>query len=247
MNHLSEEQLVLHYYGEEAGAPDAVSHLDRCPECRALYSSLQRVLNMVDALPVPEPGLDYAAEVWSRIGHRIPARRSWLPRAPWRWAAAAAAFAGLLVAAFFAGRSHPAAPAQPAGIAAADPQSRERVLLVAVGDCLERSQMVLIELANADPKSALDIGAEQARASGLVAETRLYRQTADRAGDAAVAGVLDELERSLLEIAHAPSPIQPRDLEALRENFARQGILFKIRVLDSNLRNREEVPLPHKL
>ena len=47
---------------------------------------------------------------------------------------------------------------------AADPQAGERVLLVAVGDYLERSQMVLIELANASPKGTLDISSEQERA-----------------------------------------------------------------------------------
>ena len=44
------------------------------------------------------------------------------------------------------------------------PQAGERVLLVAVGDYLERSQMVLFELANANPKDPLDISAEQERA-----------------------------------------------------------------------------------
>ena len=37
MNHLSEEELTLHYYGEEDGAPAAAQHLDECAECRALY------------------------------------------------------------------------------------------------------------------------------------------------------------------------------------------------------------------
>jgi len=54
MNHLSEEELILHYYGEEGDSPEAALHLDECAECRALYGSLQRVLNVVDTLPVPE-------------------------------------------------------------------------------------------------------------------------------------------------------------------------------------------------
>src|SRR5579872_6168977 len=99
MNHLSEEQLILHYYGEE-GDPEtrrdalaAEQHLDECVECRGVYSSLQRVLNVVDSLPVPERGPEYGAEVWQRIEHRIPARRRLsLPVFAWRWAGAAAAF-----------------------------------------------------------------------------------------------------------------------------------------------------------
>ena len=78
MNHLTEEQLILHYYGEEGDALTAERHLDECQECREIYSSLQRVLNVVDSLPVPERGPEYGAEVWRRIAPAIPARRKWL-------------------------------------------------------------------------------------------------------------------------------------------------------------------------
>ena len=121
-----------------------------------------------------------------------------------------------------------------------DSQVRERVLLVAVGDYLERSQMVLIELANANSSGGLDISAEQARAANLVSEARLYRQTAAYAGDAAVGGVLDDLERVLVGIAHEPSRISPEALEKLRERLKNEGILFRIRVLGSNVRREEE-------
>src|ERR1043166_9050384 len=98
MNHLTEEQLILHYYGEEADAEapaamDALAieqHLDGCGECRLHYASLQRVLNIVDSLPVPEQPADYGARVWQRISPKLPARRrgfNLLP-SPWRWAAA---------------------------------------------------------------------------------------------------------------------------------------------------------------
>src|SRR5580692_10634312 len=107
MNHLTEEQLILHYYGEEGDALSSERHLEECPECRDLYGSLQRVLNVVDSVPIPERGPEYGAEVWRRIEHRVPARRRWLPAFEWRWAAAAAAMAGLLIAAFIAGGRYP--------------------------------------------------------------------------------------------------------------------------------------------
>ncbi|MGA2773143.1 MAG: hypothetical protein ABSG26_20235 [Bryobacteraceae bacterium] len=242
MNHLSEEQLMLHYYGEEDDALPAERHLGECDDCRALYGSLQRALNVVDSLPVPEPGAEYAEQVWKRIEHRLPARRGvrwiWDLPARWRWAVASAAFAALLVAAFLTGRSYPH-PRQPAQLAAADPQAGERILLVAVGDYLERSQMVLIELANARTQGPLDISSEQERAVDLVSENRLYRQTAGHTGDAAVASVLDELERVLLDITHAPSRLSPGELEKLRQRLEAEGILFKIRVLGANVRNQE--------
>ena len=238
MNHLDQERLILHYYGEEGETPAAALHLEECAECRALYASIQRVLNVVESLPVPEPEADYGAQVWQRIERQLPVRRRWSLPAPWRWAGAAAAFASLLVAAFLMGRFYPQGR-RPETTAAADAQAGERVLLVAVGDYLERSQMILIELGNARPAGPLDISSEQARAEDLVGETRLYRQTAAHKGDVAVAGVLDELEHVLLDIAHAPSQASPEELEKLRQRFESEGILFKIRVLGSNVRNRE--------
>ena len=43
-----------------------------------------------------------------------------------------------------------------------------------------------------------------------MSESRLYRQTAEHTGDTAVAGVLDELDRVLLDISHAPSQVSRR-------------------------------------
>jgi hypothetical protein len=240
MNHLSEEQLILHYYGEPGDSLAWKHHLEECGDCRALYASLERVLNVVDSLPVPERSADYGARVWQRIEHGVGARRRtlWALPAWWRWAAAGAAFAALMATAFVAGRFYPRQTRSPQ-MAAADAQTGERVLLVAVGDYLERSQMVLIELSNANPKGSLDISAEQERAGGLVTETRLYRQTAARTGDARITGVLDELERVLVEITHAPSNITQPQLEEIRQRLEAEGILFKIRVLGANVRKQE--------
>jgi hypothetical protein len=251
MNHLTEEQLILHYYGETGEAEEVLDalateqHLESCGECRSLYGSLQRVLNVVDSLPVPDRGQEYGAQVWKRIEHQLPARRrNWFALPPsWRWVAASAACAALMVAAFFAGRIYPGSPyagtPKTGQLVAADAQAGERVLLVAVGDYLERSQMVLIELANANPKAPMDISNEKERAGDLVTETRLYRQTAAHTGDTRVADVLDELERVLLDITHAPSNISPQQLQELRKRLEAEGILFKIRVLGSNVRNQD--------
>jgi hypothetical protein len=89
----------------------------------------------------------------------------------------------------------------------------------------------------------MDISAEQERAEDLVSESRLYRQTALRTGETNVANVLDDLDRVLLEIAHAPSQMTPEDLHQLRQRLESEGILFKIRVLGSTVRNQEE-PAP---
>jgi hypothetical protein len=146
------------------------------------------------------------------------------------------------VVAFLAGRMYPRVRPRvaPPVESAADKQGGERVLLVAVGDLLERSQMVLIELNHASPSEKLDISAEQERASDLASENRLYRQTALRSGDTAMAGVLDDLERVLVDIAHEPAQMAPAELENLQHRMESAGILFKIRVLGTNVKQKQE-------
>ena len=77
-----------------------------------------------------------------------------------------------------------------------------------MGNHPERSQAVFLEVVNAQPGQPLDLASEQERAGDLVADNRLYRQTAARAGDGRVASVLDELEPVLLEIAHGPDRLK---------------------------------------
>ena len=207
------------------------------------------MLNVVDTLPVPARGEEYGGQVWRRIEGRLPSRRRWWKlEGSWRWAGAAAAFASLVVVAFMAGRMFPrVSPKAPPVQTAAnnvDKQASQRVLLVAVADLLERSQMVLIELSNATPTEKLDISAEQERASDLVSENRLYRQTALRSGDTAMAGVLDDLERVLVDIAHEPSKMAPAELESLQHRMESAGILFKVRVLGTTVKQQKEAAGP---
>jgi hypothetical protein len=237
--HPSEDQLVLYYYGEGDGSPDVRRHLDSCESCRAEYAGLQRVLNVVDSAPVPERAADYGSQVWSRLQPSLGGKHRWTLPILWpaRHWVAAAVVTTLIVAAFLAGRYYP--KAQPQQTANAG-QVRERILLVAVGDHLERSQMVLVELTNAHPGQPLDVTSERARAEDLVAENRLYRQTALHTGDTRVASVLDDLEPVLLEIAHGPDHLTPEELEKLRQRIEGDGILFKVRVAGSTVRHRED-------
>ncbi len=253
MTHLNEELLVLYYYGEEdyreaANRSAVTEHLAGCTDCRFRYESLQRVLAAVEAMPVPERTESYGGEVWARLRPRLDAalgkeRRidwSWW-HAPQRWALAGA-MAALLLLAFFLGRTHPLeAPSS----AAISPQVRERILMVAVGDHLERSQMILVELSNAPSKGRVDISSEQRAASELVGENRLYRQTALNAGETGVASVLDELERVLIEVANSPSEVSSKQMESLQKRIESQGILFKVRVIGSEVRERAK-PAPEE-
>jgi hypothetical protein len=149
------------------------------------------------------------------------------------------ALAASLVVAFLVGRRFPDTPSQPL-----TPAVRERILLVAIGDHLERSQMVLVELANAPTDGPLDVSAERASANDLVSANRLYRQTAARSGETALVSMLEELERVLVEVAAGPERLSPASLGELQRRIESRGLLFKIRVVGSQVREREKAKPP---
>ena len=55
MQHLTEEQLVLHHYHDGDAAADVAQHLGACAECRAQSETLTRVLSLVDPDATFEP------------------------------------------------------------------------------------------------------------------------------------------------------------------------------------------------
>jgi len=238
MKHLNEDELVLHYYGEGRDA-GVEQHLEACAACRANLESLTRVLDAMDALEAPEPSETYGSRVWQRISPQLgqTPERWWTNWFAPRRLVAVAAMAALLIGAFLAGRV-----SQRRQMAGLSGPVRERIMMVAVGEHLERSQMILVELVNNESKGPVDISEEQQRAEDLIGENRLYRQAALKSGDRAVSSVLDELERVLLEIAHSPSKLDSAEFEQVRQRIEAQGILFKIRVVSSNLREREAPP-----
>ena len=101
--------------------------------------------------------------------------------------------------------------------------------------------MMLLEVVNSSPEES---GAtpDPSRAEELIATNRLYRQTASRSGDAGVTDVLEQLETVLLEIARSPAPLSAEEQESLRQRIEGQGLLFKVRVLSSRLREQERPP-----
>lgn len=248
ITHPAEEDLILHFYGE-ASQPEAIrDHLGTCAACRSEFDAIARTLTMVATPPTPQRGDLYGLEVWQRIRPNLPPPTSWarIWRARWTTGIVSAGVAALVMAAFVAGRSWPAAsrsasaPVAQTTVAAAPVD--DRALTVALVDHLERSERVLVDLANADG-AQLDVTREQAWAADLVDANRLYREAAVQAGETTTASVLDDLERTLLDIVHAPSTLTPAELEDVRARLDAAALLFKVRVLSNELREREMAPL----
>jgi hypothetical protein len=248
MKHMTEEELIAYREGEASQRAEITGHLAVCEECRAEMDRIDAVLAALDTLPVPDPGADYGRRVWQQIAPRLAERpmRWWQAWLEPRRLGALGAMAALIVTAFLLGRLLPRKGGD-VDIANRE-QVRERVLVVAVGEHLGRSEMMLVELSNAEPGASkpkqINISSEQRRAEDLLEENRLYRQTALQEGDAGLASVLDELERVLLDVAHSPDKVTPAQFEAIQKKIEAHGILFKVRVVKKDLQERQTAPKP---
>jgi hypothetical protein len=248
MKHMTEEELIAYKEGVAAQRAVIAQHLAACEECRAEFERIEAVLAALDTLPVPSPGDDYGRHVWQQIAPHLSERpaRWWQAWVEPQRLGALAAVAALLVVAFIAGRvtKHD----HTGNDTASKEQIRERVLVVAVGDHLSKSEMFLVELSNAQPNSSseklVNISAEQRRAEDLLEENRLYRQTALQEGDKLMASTLDDLERFLLDVANSPDEITPEQLEKIRQKIEARGILFKVRVVGRDLQERQKATTP---
>lgn len=244
MKHLEEAELVEHYYKESANLGESERHLQACPLCAKRYAELCRVLDTVATPAPPARSAGYIEQVWQAIDASLPRyekpKRIWLRYyRPLGWAAACV----LLVAvAFVAGRRWERRQA-PSVAVAVDPQARQRVVIVFLGQHLDRSEQLLVQLNHADGHdlSALPLRSE---ARELLASNRLVRQSAIQAGDLNVEASLDRLERLLMELAHEPDSLSEADLNRLRQEMNTDGLLFDIRVLRSHVHSPEQQSAP---
>jgi hypothetical protein len=230
VTHLDEDDLILRYYGEDGGAGTA--HLASCTDCAAAYAALAADLDAIRPEDVAADDL-LASRLWTRVERSLPATRRRLAT----WTAGLAAAAAVLLA-FWLGRTS-APPAAPEPARSAE-EVRERILLVAVGDHLERAQAVLLEIVNAPEGAAVDLSSSQRSAQDLASANRLYRQAAAQAAEPGMTSVLDELERVLVEVAHSDAPLSSSSLDHLRKRIESKGLLFRVRVIGSQVREKQK-------
>ena len=163
--------------------------------------------------------------------------------APWL---AAAATVTLVVGAYWLGRHNAATDSPQAPIVAQAPSSpslgtdaiRERVVLAALGEHLDRTERTLVELVNSQSGNRVDISAEQTWARDLLDANRLYRRAAGGKSPA-LSQVLEDIEPVLLELANSPSQLTSDEFEALRNRIEARSLVFKVRVTGADIRARQ--------
>ena len=196
---------------------------------------------------MPEAPAGFEHEMWARVephvvsGFRPTLRTFDVPR----WALAAAA-AVLAVVSFTLGRVWAPAPSSTSSSASvADARSlNERLLHSEVEEHLERSQRMLVELANADDSAPVMRASGRDQAADLVAAGRLYRRSAEEMGDADTRDLLEDVERVLVEVANGPAPETSNDLNSVRARISDQDLIFRLRLMTSAMRARERRATP---
>ena len=58
-------------------------------------------------------------------------------------------------------------------------------------------------------------------------------------GEGTLASALEDLERMLIDIACSPDRLDPTAFEELRDRIEAHGVLFKVEVLSTNVKERQ--------
>jgi hypothetical protein len=237
-SHPTEDELVLLFYGD--ATPDderrLSAHVETCADCQPVWQEIRSSLAAVDAAGIPEPPADFERVMWAKVQREIgdiqPATRWWAPRF---WLPAAS-LAAVVIAVVIGTQMMPGTDVPTPGSNETSASTQpERALLVAMDEHLERSELLLVELMNADQP-----GFEPAAADDLLLSSRLYRQTATHTGHTELAAMLEDLERVLVEIARGPRELKQNDLDALRTRITDDDLLFKVRVVTDEVRKRQQ-------
>jgi hypothetical protein len=248
MNHLSEEQLVEHYYLEGPDHADRAGHLAACPACASAFAALQQDLDAVEAIEAPACDEGYGEQVWNAVAGSLlphkPVRASWLHIGWRRGLIYAGVCAMLVMGAFYAGRTwdHQKSSAIAGKPPAPTPQSN--VILVVLGDHLDRSERLLIELKHAGDDADLAPPLRD-EARKLLTSNEACRQNATQIGDPALAAALGRLETLLDDIANHPDSLSPSEITRLQDEKDIENLLFEVRVLRSRMPDQSIRPVAH--
>lgn len=249
MRHLSDEERIEHYYaghGGDAGGTAfrrAQRHLDGCAECAAESAKLADEMKSMDGLEYEDLSVAYGESVWNRVAARLPSlAREAAPRRGMRWGLMvgwAAASAVLIVGAFEIGRvwEHRQQPQN--AMVKAGPAAERPVVVVVLGDHLDRTERLLVELKHADGEDPDVVKPMGEEARSLLVANHVFREDADKSGDTALTQALDHLDQLLNDVANAPEGLNAEAIARLQKEMQGEGLLFKVRVLRSRNPHRE--------
>lgn len=249
MRHITEEDLILLFYGEHTD-PALATRVAESKELSARFDALCAELKLADAYQPPPRGDNYGAAIWQRISPQLTTVQS---RTGSRWKtwlssisqprfslAGALSLVVVVALAFLLGRNggqnsvidslnQMGSPT----IAMADIDA-ERLLTHSVSGHLEQVNLVLTQFANGPESTA----SEAEYATDMLVANRLYRQAATTQGKHQLAAFLATLEPLLIEMAYAAQAGSPATRERMQQEV-RNGLLFRVRVMNKQLKKPE--------
>jgi hypothetical protein len=213
--HLTDEQMFHYLYGDLLETEK--EHLESCGVCQSEIESFRRTLDHLAQWSAPPRSADYGNFVWRRLITQIAAPRKPLWSRPvvlgW-FSLVATGLAAVLIVLI----PHHQSGANPSSPVRRVPVS-ERLLQVAVQDHVRRASSLFAKLEN-QPGTGTANQSERASEweaiSNLIAENRLYRQTAEQEDDRHAVQLLTDLETALVTLKHIsgrPSAAEVQDLK----------------------------------
>ena len=240
MSHLREEELIEYFYSRGEVGARGNRHVESCAECAEAYTALQADLEEMEFAEPPARDAGYGERIWESLAQSLPAyaapRRRWLRSGFWMGLSYAAACGLLVSSAFIAGtlweknQTSSATAARPA-----PPAPKERVVLVVLGDHLDRSERLLVELKHADVDSADMVSPLREEAKSLLAANRVCLKSATQGDDPELKTALGDLNRLLDELAKQPEGLNSAAIARLQSEMNSDGLLFEVRVLRSRI------------
>ncbi len=254
MKHLNEEELIEHYYrkeknqrffGDDREREVAAEHIAECGQCGASYNALQADLSDLVAFDPPHRDPEYGRRVWESIAGSLPERpqrrQLWMSRALWRGLAYTCAAGVLLAATFYAGRmwEHSQTPVTSTRPTASTPAPKG-VVVVVLGDHLERTERLLVELKHTDVDDADMLLPLRDEARNLLPANRICLREAEKSDDPELEQALGALNRVLTDLAGQPRGLDPAEVTRLQKEMNADGLLFEVRVLRSRIPPTEQ-------
>lgn len=225
--HLSDDRIIVLLHS--AATAEEASHLANCAQCRSEFEAYQATLEYVSQWRAPDRGPQYGARVWRRVAGEIRPRRrfKWMSAPSAVWAAVAACGIVLLVLPML--RHNTARDVAPASNSEAQESAPNgRLLDTALGDHLERASILFTHVLN-DPGFA---AADDDDVENLIAENRLYRQTAEQQDDRDAALLLSDVETVLLDLQHS-SAAPAAELRYVQQRISDSSLRFRLGIARS--------------
>ena len=241
-----EDQFVDALYDELKSQPkeDFDSHLKECAQCRALYQTMQKTLNVMDERIHPELSPEYWQQYDASLQNRLSEVKSKdkdkgkvisFNKIPGWALKAAAAFIlvglGILIGRYYMA-PEPAKivvkdelPALPVHRASLDPETRR---------FLERSEILLVGIVNLEPEEdstySTDLTAQKKMSRELIQQAPVIRANLKGPERRRLTQLVSDLELIMLQIANLEAESDVPEIELVKSGVDRKGVLFKINV-----------------